>query len=56
MEHGEDFGAPPAGMNMELFGHWFEEMDNYQDKHMDPAKDMCEYFTSNPSLGVSSDC
>jgi len=40
MDHEEDFGPPPEGMNMELLGHWFEEMDKYHHKHMDPAKDM----------------
>ena len=38
-------GTPfPEGSNVELFNHCFENMDNFEDKHMDDEKDYCEFF------------
>jgi hypothetical protein len=34
----------PEGSNVELFNHCFENMDNFEDKHMDYEKDYCELF------------
>ncbi|KUJ06244.1 uncharacterized protein LY89DRAFT_790642 [Mollisia scopiformis] len=38
----EEHEAPPEGTNVELLMHWFEQMDLYQDKHMDFEKDCCK--------------
>jgi hypothetical protein len=33
---------PPRGTNLELFEHWFENMDKHHHKHSDYVKDYCE--------------
>lgn len=38
----EEQVAFPEGSNVELFNHWFENMDKYEDKHMDYEKDYCK--------------
>jgi hypothetical protein len=32
----------PEGSNAELFGHWFGNMDHFEDKHMNYEEDYCE--------------
>lgn len=45
----EDFDPPPKGMNMELMHDWFNAMDEYHFKHMDPEKGMF-IFSQFPQL------
>jgi hypothetical protein len=41
-------GIPfPEGSNIELFNHCFENMDIFEDKHMDYEKDYCESFVAS---------
>jgi hypothetical protein len=40
----EDGISFPEGSNVELFNHWFENMDTFEDKHMDYEKNYCESF------------
>jgi len=40
---GEEVQAEfPEGSNAELFGHWFGNMDHFEDKHMNYEEDYCE--------------
>lgn len=32
----------PVGSNVELLCHWFENMDHFEDKHMNYEKDYCK--------------
>jgi hypothetical protein len=41
-------GIPfPEGSNGEVFIHCFENMDTFEDKHMDYEQDYCEYLDAS---------